>query len=85
MNRSRRQAAEEPAVPLVPRPEEDEYGDVEILNVLPGFTPHDAHAQPSLLPVRTRFGVFYWLGSNWGFFSIYCSYGFMVFSVESDY
>jgi hypothetical protein len=54
-------------VPLVPRPEEDEYDDVEILDVPPGFAPHDAHAQPSLLPVRTRFGVFYWLGSNWGF------------------
>ena len=35
MNRSRRQAAEEPAVPLVPRLEEDEYGIVEILNVMP--------------------------------------------------
>ena len=52
MNRSHRQVAEEPAVPLVPRPEEDEYGDIEILNVLPGFAPHDTHAQPPLLPVR---------------------------------
>ena len=34
-NRSRRQAAEEPGVPLVPRPEDDEYGVVEILDVMP--------------------------------------------------
>ena len=42
MNRSRRQAAEEPAVPLV-----------EIFDVMPRvFVAHDAHAQPPLLPVR---------------------------------
>ena len=34
-NRSRRQAAEEPAVPLIPRPEDDEYGVIEILDVMP--------------------------------------------------
>src|SRR6185503_11341084 len=34
-NRSRCQVAEEPAVPLVPRPEEDEYGVIEILDVMP--------------------------------------------------
>ena len=52
-NRSRRQAAEEPVVPLVPRPEEDEYSRVEILDVMPNvFAAHDAHAQPPLLPVR---------------------------------
>ena len=53
MNRSRRQAVEEPAVPLVPRPEEDEYGVVEILDVMPPvFAAHDVHVQPPLLPVR---------------------------------
>ena len=52
-NRSRRQAAEEPAVPLIPRPEDDEYGVIEILDVMPpAFTAHDAHAQPPLLLVR---------------------------------
>ena len=52
-NRSRRQAAEEPEVPLVPRPEDDEYGVVEILDVMPPvFAAHDSHAQPPLLPVR---------------------------------
>ena len=66
-NRSRRQAAEEPAVPLVPRPEDDEYGIVEILDVMPPvFAAHDAHAQPPLLPVRIDLG-FFWFGSNWGF------------------
>ena len=69
MNRSRHQAAEEPAVPLIPRPKEDEYGVVEILDVMPPvFAAHDAHAQPPLLPVRIdlvfffgldRIGVFY--------------------------
>ena len=54
-------------VPLVPRPEEDDYSNVEILNVPPGFVPHDAHAQPPLLLVRIDLGVFYLLGSNWGF------------------
>ena len=53
MNRSRRQAVEEPAMPLVPRPEEDEFGVVEILDVMPPiFAAHDVQAQPPLLPVR---------------------------------
>ena len=59
MNRSRHQAVEELAVPLVPRPKEDEYGVVEILDVMPpGFAPLDAHAQPPLLPVRIDLGFF---------------------------
>jgi len=38
---------------LIPRLEEDEYGDVEILDVMPPvFAAHDAHAQPPHLPVR---------------------------------
>ena len=78
-NRSRHQAAEEPAVPLVPRPEDDEYGVVEILDVMPPvFAAHDSHAQPPLLPVRIDSGFFLvWI--ELGFFTIYCSYGFMVF------
>ena len=48
MNQSRRQAAEdEPAVPLVPRPEEDEYSVVEILDVMP----------PKLFSSRIHFHV----------------------------
>ena len=67
MNRSLRQVAEEPVVPLVPRPKEDEYGVVEILDVMPPvFAAHDSHAQPPLLPVRIDLG-FFWFGSNWGF------------------
>ena len=46
-NRSRRQAAEELAVPLVPRPEDDEYGIVEILDVMP----------PKLFSSRIHFHV----------------------------
>ena len=85
MNRSHRQVAEEPAVPLVPRPEDDEYGVVKILDVIPPvFAAHDAHAQPPLLPVRIDLGFFLvWI--ELGFFTIYGSYGFMVFSVESDH
>ena len=53
MSQSRREAIEEPAVPLVPRLEEDEYSVVEILDVMPPIiAAHDAHAQPPLLPVR---------------------------------
>ena len=58
MNRSRHQAAEEPAVPLIPKPEEDKYGDIKILNVPPGFAPHDTHAQSPLVPVRIDLGFF---------------------------
>jgi hypothetical protein len=42
-----RQVAEEPVVPLVPRPEEDEYGVVEILDVMP----------PKLFSSRIHFHV----------------------------
>ena len=46
-------------MPLIPRPEEDEYGVVEILDVMPPvFAAHDAHAQPPLLPVRIDLGFF---------------------------
>ena len=57
----------EPVVPLVPRPEDDKYGAVEILDVMPPvFAAHDAHVQPPLLPVRIDLG-FFLFGSNWGF------------------
>ena len=49
-NRRRIQADKEALVPLVvPKPEEDEYDEVIIPDVPPGFTPHDGHALPPIL------------------------------------
>ena len=45
-------------MPLVPKPEEDEYGDIKILDVPPGFALHDAHVRSPLVPVRIDLGFF---------------------------